>query len=642
MKRVFSILFALALVLAFSLVVTTPLAAASTWYVDPTGTDDGSHGTGTGTSAWKTIQYAVDHVGAGDTIVVAAGTYTENIVINKRLTLQGAGRDATTIASAVADTDVIKLTTGGDSATARMVIKDLKVTNATRVSASYVSGINIMGGNGYITLDNVAVVDNAREGVHIDVAATADIEVQDCVLSRNGGCGLLVRYAGGACSVDGLKMINCNVDNNTEGLYMYRVTGLFIDGGTYNDNHGPVNTDGVGIYAGDPGIAGLNNGFSTCKPNIIKNVTVTGNSRGMILNMYAGSDYTFENIVASGNNASDPSEGEGITLGWRSATSNKITFNNVTASDNENSNIWVIAYSGTVVNDLLIQNCDVSGSLLSGAGRGIYLYSIGTGIVSNAVISGCEIANNNEGIRFRASTPLSAANTGNKAHFNSIVGNRMGLNNTDTDDVFDATCNWWGAANGPGPVGPGSGDKVTGNVTYTPWLTEAYSPEKYVATSTGKGPAYFDPDQGSIEGLTAVPTPTAPNPPVKFPYGMFNFTICCFTGTTVTLNITLPGPTPVGTKWYKYNGGAWDALPIASDNGDNFIQVTLTDNNPIHDEDPTQYRIVDQAGPGSGANVGWETYPISKVRVLLPWIALIGAIIAGLSLLVLRRRRAHT
>jgi len=36
--------------------------------------------------------------------------------------------------------------------------------------------------------------------------------------------------------------------------------------------------------------------------------------------------------------------------------------------------------------------------------------------------------------------------------------------------------------------------------------------------------------------------------------------------------------------------------------------------------------------------VGWETYPVSKLRVLLPWIGLLAAIIAAASLLVLRRR----
>jgi hypothetical protein len=39
--------------------------------------------------------------------------------------------------------------------------------------------------------------------------------------------------------------------------------------------------------------------------------------------------------------------------------------------------------------------------------------------------------------------------------------------------------------------------------------------------------------------------------------------------------------------------------------------------------------------------VGWETYPVNKLRVLLPWIAFLGAIVAAGSLLVmLRRRRA--
>jgi uncharacterized repeat protein (TIGR01451 family) len=67
--------------------------------------------------------------------------------------------------------------------------------------------------------------------------------------------------------------------------------------------------------------------------------------------------------------------------------------------------------------------------------------------------------------------------------------------------------------------------------------------------------------------------------------------------------------------------------------------------------------ILDYSGCGSGSNstsvivlagqqpygpVGWTTYPISKVRVLLPWIALVAAIMAGVSLLLLRRRRAQS
>jgi len=75
---------------------TSFVRAASTWYVDPTGTDDSSHGGAPGLGAFKTIAYAVNQAGSGDTIQVAAGTYDEQVVINKSLDITGAG-DTTVI-----------------------------------------------------------------------------------------------------------------------------------------------------------------------------------------------------------------------------------------------------------------------------------------------------------------------------------------------------------------------------------------------------------------------------------------------------------------------------------------------------------------------------------------------------------------
>jgi len=161
-----------------------------------------------------------------------------------------------------------------------------------------------------------------------------------------------------------------------------------------------------------------------------------------------------------------------------------------------------------------------------------------------------------------------------------------------------------------------------------------------VQTYTGKGPASFNPGDGSLVHLEAVPTPAAP--PVVLPYGMFNFTICCMTGSNVTLNITFPGPVPVGYAWWKYVGGSWYSLPIGSNDGDPFITVTLTNGAFPDDEDSIAYQITDQGGVGGPGAVGWETYPVSKASVLLPWIALLVAIAGGASLLVMSRRRAQT
>jgi hypothetical protein len=52
------------------------------YYVDPLGTDDAGHGTGTGTSAWKTMEYALESGGLtqDDELVVGAGVYVENTI----------------------------------------------------------------------------------------------------------------------------------------------------------------------------------------------------------------------------------------------------------------------------------------------------------------------------------------------------------------------------------------------------------------------------------------------------------------------------------------------------------------------------------------------------------------------------------
>jgi hypothetical protein len=55
---------------------------------------------------------------------------------------------------------------------------------------------------------------------------------------------------------------------------------------------------------------------------------------------------------------------------------------------------------------------------------------------------------------------------------NNIYGNTdYGV--SSTVQPVDATCNWWGAADGPSGEGTGSGDAVTSKVEFTPWLLSA-------------------------------------------------------------------------------------------------------------------------------------------------------------------------
>lgn len=50
----------------------------------------------------------------------------------------------------------------------------------------------------------------------------------------------------------------------------------------------------------------------------------------------------------------------------------------------------------------------------------------------------------------------------------------QGVFNTGSGGTVPATYNYWGAADGPGGAGPGSGDEVTVDVDYDPFLTQAH------------------------------------------------------------------------------------------------------------------------------------------------------------------------
>lgn len=153
------------------------------------------------------------------------------------------------------------------------------------------------------------------------------------------------------------------------------------------------------------------------------------------------------------------------------------------------------AFSG-VTGGILVKNNNVTGTAT--AGSAIFFFGGVTGSVdiNNNVITGFggngidianflegnnsgsftftynDLSNNFRSIRLRAAFDSGATVTANR---NNVSGNSstIGIQNDSTTLVANATCNWWGAANGPGPVGPGSGDKVSTGVTFAPWLVSS-------------------------------------------------------------------------------------------------------------------------------------------------------------------------
>lgn len=119
--------------------------------------------------------------------------------------------------------------------------------------------------------------------------------------------------------------------------------------------------------------------------------------------------------------------------------------------------------SGTTVSG------NVVSSLAAGAGPDQGSAVVFEGNNTAVSVTGNELTGNAFGIYlFDLGSDLS----GTLVSQNVIVGNSSGITNTNTSEL-EATCNWWGDADGPGGEGPGTGDSVTTKVVFEPWQTSA-------------------------------------------------------------------------------------------------------------------------------------------------------------------------
>lgn len=92
---------------------------------------------------------------------------------------------------------------------------------------------------------------------------------------------------------------------------------------------------------------------------------------------------------------------------------------------------------------------------------------------TSARIEENDLSDSGVGIRVGRASTFYARPQATIAH-NLIQGNDVGLSVGDAADPVDARYNWWGAADGPGGIGPGAGDSIHSGgvpVLFDPWLT---------------------------------------------------------------------------------------------------------------------------------------------------------------------------
>ena len=191
--------------------------------------------------------------------------------------------------------------------------------------------------------------------------------------------------------------------------------------------------------------------------NKIDGVTGTGNKSGFQL-------FGLSDSEISNNEISNCTIYAGMLLDG---------LDNVVISDNIIKNtyrkgIQVANSSDVVIDNNYITNTNTSEKPDEGA-ISIYPDVSNIRIVNNTLVA------NYQGFTVRDKAGAVASDV--HVNFNNIYGNDgFGTGNfAKGGGMVDATCNWWGAADGPSEQGSGSGDAVSTNVEFAPWLTGPFS-----------------------------------------------------------------------------------------------------------------------------------------------------------------------
>jgi len=224
------------------------------------------------------IQEAIQRATTGDTINVAAGTYTEHIIINKSVSLIGAANNPTIIDGNNSGT-VVAITASN------VTFKNFTVKNSGTVSDNGDGGIVLSGSTGSIINDNL--ITNNLYGILVGIYQ-GDTS-KDTYSSGNTISGNTIK----ASSADGIyvdKGSNGNtIQNNSisgttgsadgDGIYFWMSEGNTVTGNNINNNV----KNGIEISG---------NVNSTLNNNTISSNTIHDNNIGvMIRNAHAGTQF---------------------------------------------------------------------------------------------------------------------------------------------------------------------------------------------------------------------------------------------------------------------------------------------------------------------------------------------------------------
>jgi hypothetical protein len=277
------------LLLMVSFLAMAQAALATTWYVSKQKGKDSNDCT-SATTACRTIGHAISLAAPGDSIMIAAAIYRENLTINTNLTLTGSGAANTVI-------------DGGGLA---RVISILDTSATVVLSKMTIRGGAAAGGGGILnwgtlTLNagtvsgNAAVSSYSATGGGIYNSGTLTID--NSTLSGNAGSTNFI-YGGAIYNSGTLAINNSTLSGNSANGF----TGGG-GGGIYNDSVLTIANSTLSGNSGSPYGGGIYNGGTvTLKNSIVANSPAGGNCYGVTTsNGYNLSSDSTCNLNATGD-----------------------------------------------------------------------------------------------------------------------------------------------------------------------------------------------------------------------------------------------------------------------------------------------------------------------------------------------------
>jgi nitrous oxidase accessory protein NosD len=404
-----------------------------------------NHG-GTG-GCQSTISAAVAAAAPGDTIRVAPGTYKEDVVITKSLSLVSWGHQKPVI-------DATGLSNG-------IFVNGMSAAPAAAFSNVLISGFEIENANFEgILVANASDVTLLRNHVHdnnraLNISAATCSGIPAFETNEGEDCGEGIHLMG----TDHAFVIHNDVGYNSGGILISDETGPSHDN-LISDNKVHDNPYDCGITMASHGPA----------TSVIPTATLP----------YGITNNTISSNISNHNGYQVPGAGAGVgifapfpgtTAAGNVVIHNEI-FNNGLPGVTMHNHAWAPAPAPPVnLNDNVIVGNHIYGNAAdtedaaTPGPTGINLYSVAP--VWGTIVAQNVIEDEDVDIAFKA--PSGQMNV----HLNDFFNQGIGVDNLGTGTI-DATENWWKCSKGPGAHGCAT---ISGpNVQYTPWLTSPFEP----------------------------------------------------------------------------------------------------------------------------------------------------------------------